>query len=136
MQIDKLNKMLKNKQVELEQWQDIATGTSAPSNGDRVQSSGSKDKMANAVCTYVDIEREINADIAALAEQRQEVIRTIEQLPTDEYDVLHMLYVQFLSLEDVAERKKKSYSWAASINGRALQNVQRILDERRQNENN
>lgn len=134
-QIEKLNNMIKNKQIELQLWQDIAIGTSAPANGDRVQSSGSKEKMANAVCTYVDIEREINADIAALTEQRQEIIKTIELLSANEYDVLHMIYVQLLSTDEAAIIKHKSESWVSSIKGNALQSVQRILDERWLNEN-
>lgn len=130
-QIEKLNKMIQNKQAELREWHSIATGTSSPTSGYKVQSSGSQDKMANAVCAYVDIEREINEDIAKLAEQRQEIVRTIEQLPTDEYDVLHKLYVQFQSIDDVAEFKNKSYSWVTTVHGRALKNVQRIIDKQK-----
>lgn len=133
-QIEKLDRMIKNKVVEQEQWRSIAMGTTAPMGGERVQSSGSKQKMADAVERFVEIEKEINKSIDTLVDTKNDVIGVIEQLKTIEYDILHKLYVQYMSLYDVADIYDKSYSWVTTIHGRALKNVQRILDQRENEE--
>lgn len=129
-QLKKLDKMIENKLAEKARWKTMATGTTAQIGGERVQSSGSKQKMADAVSRYVDIEREIDEQIDKLVDTRQEVISVIEKLNTTEYDLLHKVYVQYLSLYEVADMYGNTYSWATTVHGRALKNVQKILDEK------
>ena len=133
-QVSKLNKLIENKMIEKEQWKAIAISTGTFSDGERVQSSGSQQKMADAVCKCVDIERELDDCIDRYIDTKNEVIHTIEQLPAVEYDVLHKLYIQDMDYYDVAAAYGKSYSWATTVHGRALQNVQRILDARNPSE--
>ena len=129
-QLKKLDVLISNKLIEIDQWKAIASGTTACSEGERVQASGSQQKMADAVVRYMDIQGELDADIDRFIDTKMDVIRTIETLNPTEYDLLHMVYVQFLTLDDVAAKYDKSYSWATSVKGRAMANVQRILDER------
>lgn len=131
LQIRKLDSLIKNKQTEVEHWKGVACGSGSYSEGERVQSSGNKQKMASAIDKYVDIQAEIKADIGRLIDLKQEVIRTIEMLPVDEYDLLHKVYVQGWTLQEVADHFEKSYSWATTIHGRALANLQRVLDARK-----
>ena len=115
---------------------DIACGTSARTesvvidnklhNMEKVQSSGSNQKMADAINDYVDLENDTNG-IKELIEKRDEIIKNIEKLNTVEYDVLHKLYVQNMDLIEIAESYDKSYSWATSTHGRALKNLQKIM---------
>lgn len=130
LQISKLDKLIQNKIIEKEQWKTIATSTTASSDGERVQSSGSQQKMADAVIRYVEIEKQIDSYIDSLIDTKQDVIKTIEMLPAIEYDILHKVYIQFKSLDDVGTIYNKSYSWATTVHGRALKHVQDILDER------
>lgn len=132
-QLKKLDSMITNKLIEKEQWKALALGTTAQSGGERVQSSGSQQKMADAVNRYIDIEKEIDACVDRLVDTKKDVIHVIEQLEATEYDLLHKVYVQYITLEDVAEIYEKSYSWSTSAHGRALVNVQRILDSRNNN---
>lgn len=134
-QIERIDKLIENKIIEKEHWMSVATSTTTFSEGDRVQSSGSKQKMADAVCRYLSMEDEINEAIDRLIDLKQEVISTIEKLPSvDEYDVLHKTYVQLMTLQEVAAAKDKSYSWVTTIHGKALKHLQDILDERKRNE--
>ena len=119
--------------MEVAHWKAVATGTTVCSEGDRVQSSGSKQKMADAICRYMQMEDEINAAIDRLVDTKQEIIETIESLPIDEYDLLHKIYVQKKELFEAATEMDRSYRWATSIHGRALAKVQKILDERESN---
>lgn len=129
-QLKKQNAIIENCYAELEKWNDVAFGVTAHLDGDRVQSSGSKQKMANAVESMVDIKAEIREGLAKAQEIRREIISTIEQLHENEYDVLYKMYVLGMSFKEVAASKGKSTSWATTVHGRALQSVQRILDER------
>ena len=134
LQIQKLDRLIENKLMEVAHWKSVATGTTVCAEGDRVQSSGSKQKMADAVCRYLHMEDEINADIDRLVDIKQDIIKTIEQLPVKEYDLLHKIYVQGMEMYEAAVEMDKSYRWATSVHGRALANVQKVLDERASNE--
>lgn len=127
-----IDSIIKNKLIEQRQWKDIALGITANMGGERVQSSGSKSKMADAVEKCVDMEREIDGLIDKLIDTKKEVIQTIEQLysPT-EYNVLHLRYIQYKSLQEIADKYNKSYDWVKTTNGRAIASVQRILDKRK-----
>ena len=128
-QVRKLDLQITNKLIEKRQWRDIALGITANMDGERVQSSGAKSKMADAVNKCVDIEAEIDNLVDKLIDVKKEVIQTIERLdsPT-EYDVLHRRYIQFMSLQDIADHYKKDYGWATTTHGRALKNLQSLLD--------
>ena len=130
-QVRKLDLQITNKLIEQQQWKDIALGITANMDGERVQSSGSKSKMANAVEKCVDMEAEIDSLIDKLIDVKKEVIQAIERLdsPT-EYDVLHRRYIQFLSLQEIADHYRKDYGWATTTHGRALKSLQEILDEK------
>lgn len=134
-QIKKLDKLIENKMAEVQRWREIANNTTVNMSGEKVQSSGNHDTVANAICTYLDLEAEIQKRIEELVNTRQDVISAIEQLSATEYDILHKIYVQDFTLQDVASLYDMSYTWVTTTHGRALKNVQRILDEREKNEN-
>lgn len=130
-QVEKLDKVITNKLIEKEQWMSIATSTAVnSSDGDRVQASGSQQKMADAVLKMIEVEEEIDRCIDKLVYAKKDVISTIELLPVNEYDLIHKVYIQFKSLDEASELMNKSYSWAATVHGRALKHVQDILDGR------
>ena len=134
LQISKIDRLVENKIAELEHWQAIATGTTTFSDGDRVQSTGNKYKMEDAIIKCIEISNDLNEQIDRLVDTRKEVISTIEQLKPSEYDVLHKIYVQNKDFQEIATAKKMSYSWVTSKHGRALASLQKILDEREKNE--
>lgn len=131
-QVEKIDSIIKNKLIEQRQWKDIALGITANMGGERVQSSGSKSKMADAVEKCVDIESEIDRLVDMLIDTKKEVIKTIESLDSPiEYNLLHMRYIQFKTLQEIADHYGKEYGWATTTNGRAIANVQDILDKRK-----
>lgn len=135
-QIKKLNFKIANKTIEREQWREMAHNVSSNWGGERVQSSGNPEKMSTAIINYIDIESEINACISAMIEKKKEIIGVIELLKADEYDLLHKIYVQGMTLGEAAYACDKSQTNISTLHGRALKNVQNILDEReKQNEN-
>lgn len=129
-QVEKLDARIKNKLIEQQQWRDIALGITANMDGERVQSSGAKSKMAEAIDRCVDMETEINSLIDELIAIKQDVIATIEQLDSAiEYDVLHKRYIQYMELQEIADHYGKEYGWCTTTHGRALKSVQNLLDK-------
>lgn len=130
-QVEKLDAMIQNKLIEKQQWMDIALGITANMDGERVQSTGAKDKMASAVERCVDMEAEIDRLVDKLVEAKRDVIQTIEQLysPT-EYNVLHMRYIQYKTLQEIADHYGRDYGWAKVTCKRARGHVQVILNKR------
>ena len=124
---------IRNKIAEKERWKMVAFGITAKSDGDRVQSSGSQQKMADSVGRYIDLEREIDAEIDKLVDAKKAVLNLIERLEVIEYDVLHKRYIQGKTFDEIAFDYGKSKSWATTVHGNALQNVQKMLDESVQN---
>lgn len=129
-QVKKLNTMIENKLIEVRQLKELACNISPNLSGERVQSTPNPQRIADAIGKYIDLENEINHDIDKLVDAKRDVLGVIEQLNTTEYDILHKIYVQNLTLYDVADAYDKTYSWVTTIHGRALKNVQRILDKR------
>ena len=129
-QLEKLDRMIENKLIERQRWLDLATDTTAALHGERVQSSGNKQRMESAIVSMVDLEKEIDDCIDRLVDTRRDVVGVIEQLNATEYDLLHKIYVQHIPIYDVATKSDKSYSWTTTVHGRALKNVQNILDAR------
>ena len=127
-QVEKLDAVIHNKLIEQNQWREIALGITANMDGERVQSSGAKSKMADAINRCVDMESEIDKLIDKLVNTKMRVIQTIERLNTVEYSICHMRYIQFMSLQEIADYYDRDYGWVTTTHGRALKNVQRILD--------
>ena len=128
-QVEMLDAKITNKLIERQQWKDIALGITASIGGEKVQSSGGQQKMESAIIKCVDMEAEIDKLIDELISVKKKVISTIEKLysPT-EYKILHLRYIQGISLTDIADSLNKEYSWVTTTHGRALKNVQKLLD--------
>ena len=129
--VEMIDSIVKNKLIEQRQWKDIALSITANMGGERVQSSGSKSKMADALNKCVDMESEINALVDKLIDTKKEVIAILEQLdnPT-EYRLLHLRYIQYVDLKDIAEKWDVEYTNVTTTHGRALAHVQEILDRK------
>lgn len=130
LQIKKLDKLIENKLVEIQQWKAIATNSTTNMSGERVESSHNPRSKEDAICKYMDLEAETKRDVDALIKAKKDVISVIEQLDTVEYDVLHKIYVQSFTLQDVASLYQRNYGWATTMHGRALKHVQIILNRR------
>lgn len=130
-QVEKLDSIIRNKLIEQQQWRDIALGITANMDGERVQSSGAKDKMARAIEKCVDMETEIDSLIDKLIDTKKDVIQTIEQLDSaTEYKLLHMRYIQYIPLKDIADMWGVEYTNITTTHGRALRSVQNMINRK------
>ncbi len=134
-QIKWYDTLIKNKTAEKNYWaanmMELATNTVAAMGGERVQSSGSKQKMADTVDSGIDRIRRIEKRIEELYAGMDAIIADIEQLPEDKSDILHKVYVQYMSLKEVAAIRKESYSLVTTNHGIALQMIDELLKQRK-----
>ena len=130
-QVELIDSIINNKLIEQRQWREVALGITANMGGERVQSCGSPSKMADAVEKCVDMEREIDGYIDRMIDTKRDVIQTLEQLSNPTYyNVLHLHFIQLKNLMEIAEIYGKEYGWVTTTKGRALAEVQKILDAR------
>ena len=129
--VEMLDTIIENKLIEQRQWKDLALSITANMGGEKVQASGSQSKMADAVIACVAMESEIADAVDRLIAEKKKVVQTIEKLysPT-EYRILHLRYIQHISLTDIAEKLNREYSWVTTTHGRALKNVQKLIEKK------
>ena len=126
----KQKKIIANCWEEVARWKGVALSITAAIGGERVQAAGSKERMADAVDCYSDIQRDIDQRRARAQAILCEIVETIQTLNEAEYDVLFKTYILEKQFKEIAAEMKKSESWVKSVHGSALQNLQKILDER------
>jgi DNA-directed RNA polymerase specialized sigma24 family protein len=134
--VEMFDAIVENKLIEQRQWRELAENITANIEGERVQTSmTSTSKMADAVIKCVMMEDEIAKAVDKLIAEKRKVTHTLEKLysPT-EYKILHMRYIQHISLTDIAEKVNKEYTWVTTNHGRALKHLQNILERRADNE--
>lgn len=119
------NKITSNKE-RVKKYKGMAENKTSKLSVDKVQTSSSKQKMADAVCDYSDLESIIQED----EKKKQEIIDTISLLSPHESIVLYKYYVDIMSLNEVAEDISRSYSWVSKRHSDGIKNIQKILDSR------
>ena len=133
--IDDIDSRIRNKHKEKKKHYDLmmdaATTITANMSGERVQSSGSKQRMADTVDEKLTYIQWLDKKIAELEAEKQEISDTIDLLPKDEHDIIHKCYVQNMSLKEVAAERDESYSSTTSTHGTALKRLGEILEKRK-----
>ena len=87
--------------------------------------------MADTVDSGIDRVQRLENRIAELYAEMDSIIAIIEQLPEDKSDILHKVYVQYMSLKEVAASRHESYSWVATNHGIALKMFSDILESKK-----
>jgi hypothetical protein len=130
-QIEKLEVVIDCKLAEQRQWYDLAHSITANMSGERVQSSGSQSKMADAVVKCLAVGDEIVSTVDRLIAKKNEIVSVIEMVKNPTlYKVLHQKYIQHKELKVIADNFNSSYDWAKKAHQRALSCVAEIINER------
>lgn len=114
----------------------LATKTTAVMGDERVQASGSQQKMADCVDKIVDMKAQITQEIDAFIDYKKEARFILAQCDADCITLLHKRYFQFKKWEQIAVEMNFTYQWVSGgLHQRALSQVQKVLDERNGGEN-
>lgn len=129
-QIKRLDLKIQNRIDEIQMLHDISTKTTTMMHLDGIKTAGNGDRIGNAICGYIEAEEELKKEALQAAQCRREVVKTIEQLPVIEYELLYKIYVQGWTLQEAADNKDRTYTWATTTHSNALKNLQKLLDKR------
>lgn len=129
LQLQDIDIKVKHKLEEIEALKQLATSSGAVSDGERVQTSVSGDKIPRIVAKYVDMENKINRDIDGYIDLKDKIINEIHSLKNKLYmDILFKRYVEFKSLEKIAVELGYSYIHIRRMHGYALLEFQKVID--------
>ena len=116
---------------ELASLEALATRTTSVLGGDRVQSSGSQQKMADSVAKIVDLREQINTEIDRFIDYKQEARELISDCEAECITLISKRYFQFKTWESIAVDMNFTYQWVSGgLHQKALAQVQKALDER------
>ena len=120
-QIRRYDKMIANKREEILNLRSIVFGTGMQMCGERVQSSGDKDKLGSFMSKIVDTEREMEA----LVSKRWGIVQEIESLEnTDEYNVLAKKYILQKGIKEIAVEEHETERHVLRVISRATSNFE------------
>lgn len=73
------------------------------------KNSGEQDKLGNIVCKIVELQDEINYELAKMYAKEKEILKAIESLPSREACLMRLRYIDSMSWEKICI--EMSYSW-------------------------
>ena len=129
-QVRILDVRINNKIKEMQRVMDLATKITASMSG-MPRPSGVSDKVGEAAVRLSHLSAELDRITDELIDTRADVVKLIETLPPDEYAVLHAVYVQGQTVEEVADAwipGPRTPRQIYRIKARAMRRVQSILD--------
>jgi DNA-directed RNA polymerase specialized sigma subunit len=137
-QVKILDSLIINKTAEQEQLREMAEKITQANDG-MPHGTGVSDKIGNAVAGLVDLQNEIAVLVVTFKGILQDVTKTIEKLPEEQYKVIHAKFILkrkelgnhrswYHSWEEVADIVGYSESQVYRIKKKAIRNIQRILD--------
>lgn len=117
---------------ELEQLEALAAKTTSVMGGERVQASGSQQKMEDCVVKIVGMKEQINREIEEFINYKKEARQILSGCSADCITILHKRYFQFKTWEQIAVDMNFTYKWVSGgLHQRALSQFQRVMDERK-----
>lgn len=125
-QLEYIDEMISEKKDIIESMRSSVTGTSASTEGERVQTSP-KDRLGETCVKIVDLCTQMQDDIDKLLEMKTEVIQTIDQYVTDlkARKLLYLRYIKYMSIETVAHEMRISRATAYEMHKVAVTNISR-----------
>ena len=128
-QARRIDKRIDNYVEEITQLLTLATKTTPSNAQERVQSSGTGDKVGDGASKIADLQREMDEWVDELIIKKEEIRKVIEQVDdTDCYDLLYKRYILYKKWEQIAVDKDITTMGVWKMHGRALKKVEKILE--------
>lgn len=125
-----LDQSINAKIQQLSQLNDLATKATAVLNGMPHNNGSSTSTMADTVVKIVDLQNEINRDIDTMVDLKADILRLVKTISCREYQtILEKRYLCFQSWEMIAASMDYDIRWLYRLHGRALEEVQKMLDQ-------
>lgn len=128
-QARRIDKRIDNYVEEITQLLTLATKTTPSNAQERVQSSGTGDKVGDGAAKIADLQKEMDEWVDELLIKKEEIRKVIEQVDdTDCYDLLYKRYILYKKWEQIAVDKDITTMGVWKMHGRALKKVEKILE--------
>ena len=119
-QLSRLEVCIEQRQEELNRLRELIGGR-AVDYGERVQTSASADGIPNELIRRAELEADISRKIERFLKLRHKIINEIQSLDNAVYvKILYMRYVEYKSLDEIAEKMNYSYVHMKRLHGSAL----------------
>lgn len=137
LQIRKYDKIIDNKIRDREQIRSMLLSITVELKEDKVQTSLVGDSFGDGIAKLVDLEKDIDSAIDKFVDLKREIISAIDNLEkVEQADILYKRYLQYdrdngyklKTWEEIAVEMGYSYQWVCKIHGRALQNLEKIIN--------
>lgn len=120
--VARINTSLQINKTRLEDLRDRIEGLHSIQYGDRVQKSGSADRIADSIAEIVSIEGRVTRETAELEKEKQFILEEIQRLEKPEYvEVLYCRYVALLSWKEIMVRLHYSKRHTLRLHEEALE---------------
>ena len=120
-QIGRLNWMINNKLIEIQQLRVMAANVSAVSNEEKVQSTPNFDKMGATFAKIEEMEEKLDSLIDDFIDRKNHIIAQIDGIDNElSYVILFSRYIERKSLEKIATELNYSYKSINRYHGAAL----------------
>lgn len=126
-QISRLNRMINNKLVEIQQLRDLACSISAINLEDRVQSSPNFDKIGSKMAKIDELERELDESIDSYADIKNQIIEQILMMKSEKHkEILLDKYVNFKSISEIASDFNMTERGCKKAHKKAIEEFEKI----------
>lgn len=134
-QVQKLNKMLQDRQSDLEELEGIAESVSSMKySKDLVISSGRQDRLENIVIRILEVEDDVSRLIDAYITKKNAIVTQIEAMDMDEYEVLRLRFIDCKPFKEIHEKLDDRYGCSERhvyrLYNKALNNFERKYGSR------
>lgn len=120
-QIERLDRMIQNKLVEIYQLKTIACNATVSNENERVQTSADKDRLGSTVARIIDLEKETDMLVTDFVNKRKHIIEQIDRIEDiNMYHVLSARYVAKKTFDEIADELNYSRMQVNRIHGKAL----------------
>lgn len=120
-QIERLDRMIQNKLVEIYQLKTIACNATVSNENERVQTSADKDRLGSTVAKIIDLEKETDMLVTDFVNKRKHIIEQIDRIEDiNMYHVLSARYVAKKTFDEIADELNYSRMQVNRIHGKAL----------------
>lgn len=129
-QISRLNRMINNKLVEIQQLRDLALGISSISTGERVQSTPDFDKIGSKMAKIDELEKNLDETIDKYVDLKNRIIGQIESMEDEiTYNILFSRYIEKKQFELIAIEMEYSWRQIIRLHGKALNQFEEKFGE-------
>lgn len=125
-QISRLDRMIKNKLLEISQLKELSMSVSAITNEERVQTTPNFDKIGTSYAKIDDMERNLDSMIDKYVDKKNEIISQIDSMQDEiHYEILFGRYIEKKTFEKIAADINYSFRNTTRLHGKALQEFEK-----------